>query len=147
VLLIGEVLDAITMPALLGTLVESELRLMMLAGPVIADDSTQSWTFLTQAAPTATATVLAELDRAHVRPVQHGAHAALPTSLVPDDNGQCRWIFGPHMRDELPPFSVVVGTTRRVLLREAAADGLAWTTTAVGQRVPILALTKPGKAA
>lgn len=47
---VGAVMDAITMPAALGARVLAQLRVMMLAGPVIAGPGGTCWTFLTQPA-------------------------------------------------------------------------------------------------
>lgn len=50
-LIAGEDVDAISMPAAFAALVQAELGIMMLAGPVIADED-GSWIFLTQRADT-----------------------------------------------------------------------------------------------
>jgi hypothetical protein len=71
-----------------------------------------SWTFLT--APTAAIhpALPAELGDAHVRGLSAGTRVTLPS-----ETGSPYWIEPPRRRHCLPPWPVVVGTTRRVVSR------------------------------
>jgi hypothetical protein len=71
----GENVDAISMPAAFGALVLAELDIMMLAGPVIADDH-GSWLFLTERADARQSTVPADLLPLGVRVVPAGTPVA-----------------------------------------------------------------------
>jgi hypothetical protein len=112
VALVGGVLDTVTMPGALGEQVLTELQLSMSAGPVVADPSGGSWTFLTQ--PTSCCELPAELHQAGLRPGRPGACAIIPTS--PGETGQdtWRWIERPRTGRALPPWSVVIDTVRRI---------------------------------
>ncbi len=70
-LIAGEDVDAISIPAAFGALVQAELGIMMLAGPVV-DDADGSWTFLTERADTRQPALPADLLRLGVRPVPAG---------------------------------------------------------------------------
>lgn len=80
VLIAGENVDAISMPAAFGALVRAELEIMMLAGPVVADDD-GSWTFLTQRTDTRQPTVHTDLLPLGVRPVPAGTPVATADRL------------------------------------------------------------------
>lgn len=71
----GEDVDAISMPAAFAALVQAELEIMMLAGPVVADDD-GSWTFLTERAGTRQPAMPADLLPLGVRPVPAGTPLA-----------------------------------------------------------------------
>jgi hypothetical protein len=104
-LVAGDGGDAITMPAAFGALVQAELEIMMLAGPVVADPADGSWTFLTRPANTRSPAVPADLLALGVRPIPAGTRVVLPTALVTASG---------H-----PPaiWSAVVGASRRVAER------------------------------
>jgi hypothetical protein len=104
---VGERMDAITMPAALGRHVLAELQIAMLAGPVIAGPG-KWWTFLTEPATAPRPAVPAELFRAKVRITPRGAHVVIPPR--PD---ALEWIKRPQPQHTLPPWSVVIGATRR----------------------------------
>lgn len=74
-LIAGEKVDAISMPAAFGALVRAELDIMMLAGPVVADDD-GLWTFLTRLADTGQPTVPTDLLPLGVRAVPVGTPVA-----------------------------------------------------------------------
>lgn len=96
-LIAGETVDAISMPAAFGALVQAELGIMMLAGPVTADDD-GSLIFLTQRAETPA--VPADLLRLGVRAVPAG------TPLEPGRSPAIWW--------------TVIGASRRVAHRIGA---------------------------
>jgi hypothetical protein len=97
----GTASDAISMPATFGALVQAELDIMMLAGPVVADQDDGSWIFLTQRTDTSHPTVPADLLPLGVRTVPAG------TSVAVVDRPVC------------PPaiWSTVIGAARRVAYR------------------------------
>jgi hypothetical protein len=95
----GEDLDAISMPATFGALVQAELGIMMLAGPVITDDD-GSWTFLTERADTRRP-VPTDLLRLGVRAVPAGT--ALVDAGAPGQAAAIWW--------------TVIGAARRVAHR------------------------------
>jgi hypothetical protein len=105
---VGERMDAITVPARLGRHVLAELQIAMLAGPVIAGPG-EWWTFLTEPATAPRPAVPAELCQAKVRLTPRGAHVVIP----PRRDAQ-EWIKRPEPQRTLPPWSVVIGVTRRV---------------------------------
>ncbi len=110
----GMALDALTMPAPLGDSVLAELRITLLAGPVTADPGGTWWTFLSQPATTPRLDIPAALRRLRVRPTPQGTPVIIP--IHPGGNGArgWRWIRPPHPGQPLPPWSVVLGATRRV---------------------------------
>jgi hypothetical protein len=115
----GDVLDAITMSAGLGEAVLTELRIEMLAGPVITDASGEWWTFLTMPVIPPRPDVPSDLRGLGVAAVPPGDHV-----IVPNRDGAAgspRWIERPRRRHCLQPRSVVIGTTRRVAARRAAS--------------------------
>jgi hypothetical protein len=108
----GGVLDAVVMPVDVARSVLLELRIALQAGPVITAPGVDNWTFLT--APTATVrpALPPELGDARVRGLTAGTRVALPS-----ETGSPYWIEPPRRRHCLPPWPVVVGTTRRVVAR------------------------------
>lgn len=109
----GEVLDAVVMPVGVAESVLLELRIALQVGPVIATPGVDSWTFLT--APVAVRNVRllpAELSAVRVRALAAGTRVTLPS-----ETGSLYWIEPPRRRHCLPPWPVVVGTTRRVVSR------------------------------
>jgi hypothetical protein len=116
---VGEVLDAVTMPAALGEQVLAELHIAMMAGPVIAGPNGTWWTFLTQPATASRPEIAAELHAVKVCLTPRGAHAILPTA--DDNNGAWRWIAPPQHSSTLPPWSAVIAVTRRVATSGALA--------------------------
>lgn len=114
---VGGVLDAVSMPAVLGQKVLAQLRVMMLAGPVIAGPAGQSWTFLTQPATAPGAAQRTDLRRLKVQLTPTGAHTVIPIVLDTTDTGSWSWVQPPQSDYPLPPWPVVIGTTRRVAAR------------------------------
>ncbi|MGH3978732.1 MAG: hypothetical protein ACRDRZ_06990 [Pseudonocardiaceae bacterium] len=111
---VGAVLDAITMPASLGEQVLTELTVTMQAGPVTAGPNADPWTFLTQPATAPCPGTPADLDRLEVRLLPRGAYANLPTQLDSGNDSAWRWIESPQLCQSLPPWTAVIGATRRV---------------------------------
>ncbi|MGB3438321.1 MAG: hypothetical protein WBA97_06165 [Actinophytocola sp.] len=101
-LIAGEDVDAISMPAAFGALVLAELDIMMLAGPVLADDG-GSWTFLVQRAGTRRPAVPTDLLPLGVRVVPAGT---LVTPLATEDHSPAIWW-------------TVIGAARRVAHRHS----------------------------
>lgn len=109
---VGPVLDAVTMPATLGRSVLAELRLTMLAGPVIADPGGAWWTLLTEPATAPRPELPTDLHARNVHLTPPGAHVTIPS--LTESKGSSRWIEPPQPCHPLPPWSAVVGATRRV---------------------------------
>lgn len=108
VLVAGEAVDAISVPAEFAEHVQAELEIMLLAGPVVAEDG--SWTFLTQPANTECPRVPADLLSLGVRLVPAGTRIALTTETA--DRPPAIW-------------STVIGAARRVAHRRIAHRGRA----------------------
>lgn len=111
----GEAVDAITMPPAFGALVQAELEIMMLAGPVVEGPSDEPWTFLTQLANTRSPAVPADLLALGVRLVPAGSRVMLPGT--PDRPGRRSWITPPASRRAPAIWSCVIGAARRVAAR------------------------------
>jgi hypothetical protein len=103
-LIAGENVDAISMPAVFGALVLAELDIMMLAGPVVADDG-GSWIFLTECAGTRQPAVPTDLLPLGVRAVPAGTFLATADRA---DHAPAIWW-------------TVIGTARRVAHRAGRA--------------------------
>ncbi len=111
---VGTVLDTVTMPATLAQKVRVELGFTMPAGPVAADPDGDWWTFLTEPATAARHDIPAELRELEVHTARHGAHVVIPTRLDGTDDRGWRWVELPHPHQSLPPWSAVLGATRRI---------------------------------
>jgi hypothetical protein len=109
---VGGVLDALTMPATLGAKVLAELQLMMRVGPVLATPDNAFWTFFTQPVTGPRRDVPAKLRDLQIHPILPGTHVVIPTHTESDS--ALRWIKQPQPHRPLPPWSVVIGITRRV---------------------------------
>lgn len=115
VMLTGPVADAVTMPAALGRLVLADLRIAMLAGPVVADPSGRSWMFFT--APVRgsdfvpSVDLAAELSRSDIDVIPTETYVVVPTNL--DSTTIWPWIEPPTPLRELPPIAAVIATARR----------------------------------
>lgn len=112
----GVVPDAVTLPAALGIAVHRELDISMLPAPVMSDQVLGRWTILTAPAETARMKVPRDLDHARVRPVPRGAPVLVPLSVSVGRDGDRYWVSGPG-RGPLPPWTAVLGATRRVVNR------------------------------
>lgn len=110
----GQAGDAITMPAAFGALVQTELEIMMLAGPVVAEVAEGSWIFLTQPRNTRSRAVPADLLAFGVRLLPRGDRVVLPASEGP---GTSSWIAPPTPDRQPAIWSVVIGAARRVAER------------------------------
>jgi hypothetical protein len=113
VLAVGHVLDAVTMPEPLGASVLAELQITMLAGPVVADSDGPRWTFLTDLATASQPDISSDLHAHTVHLVPRSGHVIVPGPS--DGEGSSRWVRPPRPHHRLPPWSVVIGTTRRVV--------------------------------
>jgi hypothetical protein len=115
----GQIVDALTVPTPLAKQAQAELEVMMLAGPVIASPDGGTWTFLTALATDAPH-VPPDLDVAGVHAALRGTCLVLPPDLTATRPEGWHWIAAPPGRRPLPPWSVVVGATRRALSRQVA---------------------------
>lgn len=114
-MLTGPKADVITMPAVLGRPVLADLRIAMLAGPVVADPTGQWWMFFTEPVRDGHAELadelndeLSTLDVAHV---PTGTYVVVPTNL--EGANTWPWIEHPKPGRPLPPWPAVVATARR----------------------------------
>lgn len=117
---VGDILDAITMPAALGRSVLADLKVAMLAGPIVAGPSTDRWTFFTQPTQVSQTVVPPDPRLAWVRLLPRGGRVVLPTdNNHPDENlGEAwSWIRPPQYPRVLPASAAVVATARRVVAR------------------------------
>ena|ERR1700754_2406617 len=108
---LGTLLDAITMPAALGTQVQAQLGIAMLAGPVVGLADGGEWTFLTQPVAPMSPTFLAHLAAHGVRYAGPGAYTVIPAS--PSDK-DWQWISEPRHNQVPPSPFAVAATVRRV---------------------------------
>lgn len=108
---LGQVVDAITMPADLGAQVQAQLGIAMLAGPVMAHPDGGDWTFLTQTASTMEGEFVGDLAEHHVRHASAGAYTVIPAAHA---EGDWRWITEPQPNQMLPSAYAVIATARRV---------------------------------
>lgn len=108
---LGEVADAVVMPAPLGGKVLTELRIALLAGPVLADTTGQWWMFLTRPAGCGRPKDHTELRSLEVHVVPAGSHVVIPREI--DENAGLPWIERPRALHQLPPWQCVIATVRR----------------------------------
>lgn len=111
---IGQVLEAVTMPASLGALVRAELGIAMLSGPVITDPEGKRWTFLTKPLDRLRPNVAADLSHLRVDVAPHGSHVVIPTDPNLTTGQLWRWLETPSPARSLPPAYAVIGVTRRL---------------------------------
>jgi virulence-associated protein VagC len=115
---LGQVVDAITMPAELAARVHAQLSIAMQAGPVIAHPDGKRWTFLTQTASTMREDIVDGLADHDVRHAVAGTYTVIPTEAA--DAGW-RWITEPRPNQMLPSAYAVVAIARRVCAAATAA--------------------------
>jgi hypothetical protein len=113
----GQALDAVSMPVRLGAMVHGELRIAMLAGPVMADPDNKRWTFFTQPMTTIREDLIESLSVANVGLPPRGCHAVIPTDLGESNDGSWRWVEQPQPHRSLPPWFAVIAVTRRLITR------------------------------
>jgi hypothetical protein len=108
---LGTVVDAITMPAALGTRVQAQLGIALLAGPVIGHTEGGRWTFLTQTVPPDRDDFAAGLAAHDVQHAGAGAYTVVPVHGV--DAGW-HWVAAPRPNQSPPSAYAVAATVRRV---------------------------------
>jgi hypothetical protein len=111
---IGQILEAVTMPAGLGARVRAELGIAMLSGPVVASPDGKRWTFLTKPLDRLRPTIAADLSHLRIDVAPHGSHVVLPTSPQTQSGQLWRWVEPPSPARPLPPAYAVIGVTRRL---------------------------------
>jgi hypothetical protein len=110
-LLVGEGVDALSMPAWFGAQVNHYLALCLLSAPIFADlGGLPRWIFLTRAREHTVRRPIDNLVGMGVTAVAPGA-LDLP-SLTPPVGGN-RWVTPPVPLATLPPWAAVVGAARR----------------------------------
>jgi hypothetical protein len=112
VMRVGELLDAVVMPRPLGHIVLADLRIAMLAGPVLADATGQWWLFLTRPADRSAPKHRTELRCLEVYLVPAGSRVVVPREF--DGKNGCPWIEQPRGLPRLPPWPAVIATARRL---------------------------------
>ncbi|MEV4320029.1 hypothetical protein [Actinocrispum sp. NPDC049592] len=119
VMRLGERLDAVVMPEPLGRGVLTDLRITLLAGPVLADTAGQWWLFLTQ--PSANCRPApkdyaddgaSRLRCLEVHPLPAGSRVVVPREI--DETKELPWIERPRALHRLPPWRAVIATARRI---------------------------------
>lgn len=123
VVVVGAVVDAITMPDTLGEKVLGELRVMMLAGPVVASPDGTWWTFLTRPATAPRVDVPGSLRRLRIYCVPRGATAVIPTRADATEATTWTWVQPPRRDRWLPSWHMVIAATSRVTARSSALAG------------------------
>ncbi|CRK59316.1 hypothetical protein [Alloactinosynnema sp. L-07] len=118
----GQTIDALTMPAPLARRVHAALDVMLLAGPAIATPNSAWWTLLTDRSAAEQPSVPHDVVAAGVCAVARGDHVRVPTHLTDMNGAAWRWTRMPLGRRPLPPWSAVVGATRRVLAQLAGGS-------------------------
>jgi hypothetical protein len=119
---VGEVLDAVSMPAGLGVRVRDELGIAMLSGPVFADPDGRRWTFLTKPISTIRPGVAADLSALQVYLAPHGTFVVIPISNTTCAGRRWRWIERPVSSRALPPAYAVIALARRLTRDGQFAD-------------------------
>lgn len=116
----GDAMDAITMPAEIGQLVLTELRIALQAGPVIAGPGGTWWTFLTESATAPRPVVPADLQPLRVMLAPRGPHTVIPTSLR--EPGMWSWVAPPRPHQSLPAWSAVISIARQLAVHYVPSD-------------------------
>jgi hypothetical protein len=110
------------MPAALGRLVLADLRIAMLAGPVVADPTGRWWMFFTDPVRDGHAELAGELadelSKLEVAHIPTGTYVVIPTNL--DGANTWPWVEHPKPGHPMPPWPAVVATARRNGTRAAA---------------------------
>jgi hypothetical protein len=110
VMKVGDSLDAVAMSKPLGQRVLTELRIAMLAGPVLADATSRWWMFLTQPAAGIGWSVK-QLRGLDVHPVPRGSRVVVPSDI--SEAPPWPWVERPRALHRLPPWAAVIATVRR----------------------------------
>jgi len=118
---IGQMLDAVSMPAGLGARVRAELGIAMLSAPVVAEPDGTRWTFLTKPLDRLRPNIAADLSHLRVDVAPHGAHIVIPTDPHTTSGHEWRWIDAPSPSRALPPAYAVIGVTRRLTQQQDLA--------------------------
>lgn len=111
---IGRTIEAVTMPAALGTRVRAEMGIAMQSGPVAADPDGERWTFLTKPLDHLRPNITADLSHLRVVVAPHGSHVAIPTGPEVSTGKVWRWVERPAPGKPLPPAYAVIAVTRRL---------------------------------
>jgi hypothetical protein len=114
VILVGGTVGAVGMPARLGAHVRQELGFAMLCGPIVADPSGSTWTFLTKPAGALRADVAQDLDAVRVWVAPRGCSIQIPWNIKGSTIGGWRWVERPMANRPLPPGSAVISMVRRL---------------------------------
>ncbi|MBB5158887.1 hypothetical protein BJ970_006486 [Saccharopolyspora phatthalungensis] len=116
----GDALDAITMPAELGTRVAAGLAISLMSGPILRSPNQRTWTFLTRPCRMATHDVPADLRTAKVSAIARGTKLILPSRWPSPVTPH--WVVAPTSTPRtLPGCQPVLGIARRVLAERETA--------------------------
>lgn len=111
---IGQTVEAVAMPAVLGARVRAEMGIAMLSGPVAADPDGVRWTFLTKPLDRLRPNITADLSHLRVDVAPPGSHVTIPTDPAGWNGKGWRWIERPVPNRALPPAYAVIAVTRRL---------------------------------
>jgi len=111
----GHDVDAVTMPARIGVVVLAQLRIALMAGPVLAAPGGQWQTFLTTPARASHPVASPDLRRARVQYVPKGGQVVIPSG---QDNDLWQWVEAPRPWCVLPSWSAVIVATKLAVSAE-----------------------------
>jgi hypothetical protein len=111
---IGQVLDAVIMPAALGSRVRAQLEMSMMSGPIIANGDGTRWTFLAKPESPMRSTVSRDLSKLKAQVAPAGSYVVIPTGTTPSGGWAPRWIVSPEPNRPLPQSSTVIAIARRL---------------------------------
>lgn len=108
----GDVIDALVLPRALAAPVVLELSSSLMAGPVSRDSCDRWWTFITEPCQRKNAELAPDLRAKRVHVVPPGGELVIPRIAETTS-----WWQQPQPGRQLPPWSAVVATARRVINR------------------------------
>jgi hypothetical protein len=119
---VGELADAVVMPRPLGWRVLTDLRIALLAGPVLADTTGQWWMFLTRPAAISVPKEHTDLRCLEVYLVPGGSRVVVPSEI--DEKNGWPWLERPRALSQLPPWPAVIATARRAGARDGSVTAI-----------------------
>ncbi|WP_152551907.1 hypothetical protein [Actinokineospora spheciospongiae] len=110
-LLVGDNVDALSMPAWFGAQVNHHLTLCLLTASILTiPDAPTKWIFLTRRRETASPRTMNALTNMNITTLPPGP-LDLPEQISPVDGAH--WVTPPLPLSSLPPWTAVVGAARR----------------------------------
>jgi hypothetical protein len=102
---VGQVVEAVTVPASLGAVVRAELGI----GPIVANPDGTRWTFLTRPVDRP-----ADFSHERIDVAPRGSYVTIPTDPTASSGQGWRWIEPPSPRRPLLPTHAVLRVLRRL---------------------------------